>query len=394
MTSTNLQMHKINICISDAEFVGFGDKINTLYRYVRFSQAINARMTLYIKLNQLGNYYEDKFHTRTLTELLQYLDNKYIDKIIYCHPNFDNFFNKIVTTFFEFDVTKNTCTEVEPDRIATRVIGQTKIESSFGTNDGNFYDVINEYRTKYIDDFLDNDNLVLTAMPYDWFKTLIDGMQYRPHIPMAKPMDKNQSVCFVEGYTEHYETFNAIDYLDKIKYNKINIKPFDDFFGAWVKLAMHPDIQASVTDNFKKWAHNNHLTYNFIKCNQQVNIFEQIGQATFVIGREGLHSNIAGMFDVPYIIVLPEELFKIKMDIELVKTDSILEYFWNHHSNYPGCYYIRASSLTKIPNIFDIIMENLNKEKYLLRDKCLDWDLNPYHFNTPILNDTLRTQVY
>jgi len=86
-------MHKINICISDAEFVGFGDKINTLYRYVRFSQAINARMTLYIKLNQLGNYYEDRFHTRTLTELLQYLDNKYIDKIIYCHPNFDNFFN-------------------------------------------------------------------------------------------------------------------------------------------------------------------------------------------------------------------------------------------------------------------------------------------------------------
>ena len=93
----------------------------------------------------------------------------------------------------------------------------------------------------------------------------------------------------------------------------------------------------------------------------------------------------------PTILIEDEDKYFI---IELVKTDSILEYFWNHHSNYPGCYYIQASSLTKIPNIFDVIMENLNKDKYLLRDKCLDWELNPYHFNTPILNDTLRTQVY
>jgi len=39
-------------------------------------------------------------------------------------------------------------------------------------------------------------------------------------------------------------------------------------------------------------------------------------------------------------------------------------------------------------------MENINKDKYLLRDKCLDWDLNPYKFNTPLLNDTFKTQVY
>lgn len=387
-------MQRINVCVSDAEFAGFGDKINTLYRYVRFCRAINARMTLYIKLNHLGNFGDDGFHTRTLTELLQYLDTKYIDKIIYCHPKFDNFFNKIVTTFFEFDVTKNTCTEVEPDKIAIKVIHQTNIDSSFGTNDGNFYDVINNYRTKYIEDFLNNDNLVLSGMPFNWFSTLVDGIQYRPHIPMATPMLKNDSVCFVEGCMNHYEALHNIDFFDKIAYNRLNIKPFNEFFNELIQLGLHPDVQASVTDNFKKWAHDNHLQYNFIKNEQRVDIFQQIGQAQFAIGKEGLHSNIAGMFDVPYIVILPEILFKIRIDIELIKTDSILEWHWNHMSNWPSVYYIRETSLTKVPNIFNIILENLNKEKYLLRDKCLDWDLNPYQFNTPILTDTFKTQVY
>jgi len=70
-------MKRINICVGDTEFVGFGDKINTLYRYVRFCRAINARMTLYIKLDQLGNPGDDGFHIRTLTELLQYLQQIY-----------------------------------------------------------------------------------------------------------------------------------------------------------------------------------------------------------------------------------------------------------------------------------------------------------------------------
>ena len=66
--------------------------------------------------------------------------------------------------------------------------------------------------------------------------------------------------------------------------------------------------------------------------------------------------------------------------------------------------FVKMSKDLRIANIYfmplgggefkDKLLENLNKDKYLLRDKCLDWDLNPYHFNTPILNDTFRTQVY
>ena len=387
-------MKRINICVGDTEFVGFGDKINTLYRYVRFCRAINARMTLYIKLDQLGNPGDDGFHIRTLTELLQYLDNKYIDKIIYCHPRIDTFFKKIVHTFFEFDVTRNTCTEVGPDQIATKVIHQTNIGSTFGTGDGNFYDVINDYRTKYIDEFLDNDTLVLSGMPYEWFKTLIDGMQYRPHIPIAKPLHKNRSVCFVEGCMDYYETLHNIDFFDKIKYNSLNIKPFNVFFNELIQLGLQQDVQASVTNNFTKWASEKHLTYNFIKTDQRIGVFEQIGQAEFVIGKEGLPSNIAGMFDVPYIVILPEALFKIQIADDLIDEHCILEWHWNHMSNWPSVYYIRETSLSIVPNIFSVIMENINKDKYLLRDKCLDWDLNPYKFNTPLLNDTFKTQVY
>ena len=385
-------MHRINVCVSDAEFVGFGDKINTLYRYVRFCRAINARMTLYVKLNQLGNPGDEAFHTRTLAELLKYLDNKYIDKIIYCHPKFDKFFNKIVVTFFEFDVTKNTCTEVEPDKIAIKVIHQTNIVSSIGTGDGNFYDVINDYRTKYIDDFLNNDNLVLTGMPYKWFDKLVDGIQYPPYIPMAMPLDKDNSVCFVEGDKKY--KVHDIDYFDRIMYNKLDIKPFNEFFNELIQSALDPNIQISITNHLKSWADINFLKYNLIKTEQRIGIIEQIGRANFVIGKEGLHSNIAGMFNVPYIIILPEALFKIQIADDLIESNSILEYFWKHQSNWPSVFYIRENSLQVIPDIFNVIAKNLNKDKYLLRDKCLDWDLNPYHFNTPILNDTFRTQVY
>ena len=107
-----------------------------------------------------------------------------------------------------------------------------------------------------------------------------------------------------------------------------------------------------------------------------------------------MYSNIAGMFNVPYIIILPEALFKIQIADDLIESNSILEYFWKHQSNWPSVFYIRENSLQVIPDIFNVIAKNLNKDKYLLRDKCLDWDLNPYHFNTPILNDTFRTQVY
>ena len=389
-----LRMRKINICVSDAEFVGFGDKINTLYRYVRFCKAINARMTLYVKLNNLGNPNDESFHIRTLTELLQYLDNKYINKIIYCHPKFDNFFNEIVTTFFEFDVTKNTCNEVTPDSIAMKVISKNNIASSFGTQDNNFYDILNGYKTPYIDDFIDNDNLILTGMPYEWFKTLVDGIQYRPHILMANSMHKNHSVCFVEGCKTHYDELSAIDYFDRIKYNRLNIKPFNEFFNELIQIGLHPNVQASVTNHLKSWADQNFLKYNFIKTDQRAGIFEQIGQAEFVIGKEGLHSNIAGMFDVPYIVILPEVLFNIQIANDLIENNSILEWHWNHMSNWPSVYYIRETSLTKVPTIFNFIRENLNKDKYLLRDKCLDWDLNPYQFNTPILNETFKKQVY
>ena len=56
---------------------------------------------------------------------------------------------------------------------------------------------------------------------------------------------------------------------------------------------------------------------------------------------------------------------------------------------------IKASKSEKIIFIFVVILGLFSITSFvLLKDKCLDWDLNPYHFNTPILNDTFRTQVY